>query len=142
MNKTKIEWTESKRGRHNNHATASKTGRWNKGKLMSAEGYVKIRVGKTHPFSDPNGYIYEHKLVIISAYGIEYIKGKIIHHINGDKTDNRLENLEVISRCSHNKHHNTERGRDKKGRFQSKKKAGNLLDGKVYNEYPKIKVNE
>ena len=89
------------KGVHDNHASGSRIGRWNNEKMISAEGYVKIRVGVSHPLADPNGYTYEHKLVIVSAYGIEALEGKIIHHKNDDKTDNRIENLQLVSGDRH-----------------------------------------
>lgn len=77
---------------------------------MSSHGYVKIRAGKGHPLADPNGYAYEHRIVWASA-GYPILEGQVLHHINGDKTDNRIFNLETVTRAEHNRHHNKERGR-------------------------------
>ena len=124
------------RGEHNNHIKSSKHYRWNN-RLKSTEGYTKIRVGKSHPLSDPNGYVYEQKLVAVTAFGLDFIKGKIIHHINGNKSDNRLENIEILTRSEHNKLHNKSKQRDLSGKF-IKKKARRLLDGKVWDQYPEV----
>ena len=42
-------------------------------------------------------------------------KGEEVHHINGNKLDNRIENLEVLSIVEHKKHHRD----NKTGRFIS-----------------------
>jgi hypothetical protein len=105
------------RGRHGNHARASANGRWNDGKIINEDGYVKIRVGRDHPLADPNGYAYEH-LVIWAAAGRELPgPNELLHHRNEDKADNRLANLEKLTRTDHAHHHDAERGRDELGRF-------------------------
>lgn len=118
------DWTD-KRGKHGNHSKGSNHYRW-QDTLESSEGYRKVRVGKTHPLSDPNGYAYEHLMVWASAGNALPGSGVVIHHINHDKLDNRLENLECISRSEHNKHHNEEKERDALGRF----------DGRTWEEFP------
>ncbi len=96
------------RGKHGNHAKASRQHRWKVGGLLASNGYVKVRVGKDHPLADPNGYAYEHLLVWVSAGKPMPDKGEIIHHKNEDKTDNRLGNLQIMSRSEHSKlHHAT-----------------------------------
>ena len=96
--------------------------RWKFGGTVASNGYVKLRVGKGHPLADPNGYAYEHR-VIWTAAGYPLLKGQIIHHINGNKTDNRICNLEAISRAQHNRHHNAERGRRADGTFKKRKES-------------------
>jgi hypothetical protein len=75
--------------------------RWSEAKMISAEGYVKVRVGREHPLADPNGYTYEHLLVWVSAGNPRPPKGWLIHHTNEVKTDNRLSNFELKRNDAH-----------------------------------------
>ena len=105
------------RGRHGNHAKGSANARWNRdARLLSSHGYVLIRVGTEHPLAFGNGYAYEHMLVWIAAYG-PLAAGETLHHKSKDKTDNRLSNLEKLTRSEHGRHHAEERDRDALGMF-------------------------
>lgn len=71
-------------------------GNWKGGRSVASNGYVLIRVGKDHHLADVRGYAYEHRLVAEQKLGRRLRKGEIPHHINGIKTDNRPENIEVV----------------------------------------------
>lgn len=119
------------RGKHGNHVKASKQHRWKPGSRVGSNGYVKVRAGKGHPLADPNGWAYEHLVVWCAAGNPRPTRNEILHHINGDKTDNRIENLQRLSRSTHNALHLASRLRcDLTGR---------LLDGVEHNAMPEVR---
>jgi hypothetical protein len=80
----------------------AKNGFWKGGRSIASNGYVLIRVGRDHHLADVRGYAYEHRIVAEQKIGRELLPGEIPHHINGVKTDNRPENIEVLpSRAMH-----------------------------------------
>ena len=71
---------------------------WRGGKTR-ARGYVYIR-----KLEDGRRYVGEHILVWEQAHG-RIPKGWLVHHLNGIRDDNRLENLVAMSRSQHHKNH-------------------------------------
>ena len=74
--------------------------RWNDRKTMTASGYKLVYMPE-HPNSRKSGYILEHRLVMSNHLGRPLEPDEDVHHRNENKTDNRIENLEVLKHTSH-----------------------------------------
>jgi hypothetical protein len=84
--------------------------RWAGGRSIGNGGYVRIKI-PSHPRALSNGYVWEHILVAekklgrpLKYFGKSHHLNETVHHINGNKTDNRPENLKIFSNSQHIKH--------------------------------------
>lgn len=64
-----------------------------RGKSISYDGYYWFSNKKIH------------RHIMEQHIGRKLLPTEIVHHINGDKLDNRIENLQIVSRSEHNKIH-------------------------------------
>lgn len=78
------------------------------GKIIRYKKYHKyyyIKVKNHLATKSKQKYVPEHVLVIEKYLGRYLTKGEIVHHKNGNTLDNRIENLEIMTRSEHMKHH-------------------------------------
>ena len=74
---------------------------WKGGRYRNTKGYIAIYVAD-HPHQLKYGYVLEHRLVMEKHLGRYLEPGEQVHHKNGIRDDNRLENLELLVRNPHN----------------------------------------
>jgi hypothetical protein len=73
---------------------------WKGGKIKDKFGYVLIwKPG--HPNAKIGGYIHEHRLVMSKYLGRPLTSEEFVHHKNALKDDNRLVNLELVTKRVH-----------------------------------------
>ena len=77
--------------------------RWTERQIRG--GYVYLHLLPNHPLfcmASDDGRIPEHRLMMAEQLDRPLSTEEIVHHINGNKGDNRLENLSLDNRKNHN----------------------------------------
>jgi len=87
--KTKIEWTDTRKGNN---------------RIKSGNGYILVYC-PTHPNAKSKAHIGEHRYMMEKHLKRFLTSDLHVHHKNGIRDDNRIENLEVISGGRHVKAH-------------------------------------
>ncbi|MGI5245073.1 HNH endonuclease signature motif containing protein [Dactylosporangium sp. CA-139066] len=69
---------------------------------ITPRGYVAIWM-PNHPMAQKTGYLLEHRLVMAEHLGRILLPDEVVHHKNEIKTDNRIENLELLAKQEHDR---------------------------------------
>jgi AraC-like DNA-binding protein len=75
-----------------------RSGVWRGGRKVNGHGYVEVMMESADPLfcmAMRNGYALEHRLVMARVLGRSLSRTETVHHINGERSDNRIENLQV-----------------------------------------------
>ena len=70
---------------------------WRGGRTRHHQGYMMVHL-PGHPRARTMGYVFEHILVVEQELGRHLEDFENVHHRNGVRDDNRLENLELWTR--------------------------------------------
>lgn len=73
---------------------------WRGGRTINDQGYVLIWTSVDSPYATMRnsvGYVPEHRLVMAQRLGRTLTRREQVHHVNGDRSDNRIENLQLRS---------------------------------------------
>lgn len=103
-----------------------KTWNWKGGKYKTKKGYVMINCPGHHR-ADPSGYVLEHILIWEKETGIPVSRDCCIHHLNGRKDDNRIENLALMKFSAHTVFHHkgSKRSEETKRKISEKRRLYN-----------------
>lgn len=110
---------------------------------LNEDGYYIItsrKKGYSHKFL--------HRLIWEDWYGKSVPDGYVIHHLNGDKTDNRIQNLQCVERSKHIAFHNKSRCGENSSMFgkhhseETKRKISKSKKGKSLSKEGRLNMSK
>ena len=71
-------------------------------------GYYRVFV-PDHPCASADGFVLKHRLIMEREIGRLLRPDEVVHHKNGIRTDNRIENLQLMTKREHDAYHTAQR---------------------------------
>ena len=114
-------WNKTHKGK--NHP------KWKGGRRFNSYGYILIH-SPDHPYRNNDNCVLEHRLIMERKIGRYLTSKDHVHHINGNITDNRVENLELMTRSQHIGFHSKKRYPKYKNKLIGKNKNRDKITGR------------
>lgn len=100
---------EKRRGKN----LGPRSSNWRGGRSVMKNGYVMVTLHPDDPFAvmgnlKKHRSVYEHRIVMARHLGRTLTREEQVHHVNGNKTDNRLTNLRLTTLGEHAAYHRRE----------------------------------
>lgn len=99
---------------------------WKGGKRKDKFGYIHIWI------SEKQKLVREHRLVMEQHLGRALRPNEDVHHINGVKDDNRIENLQLVTKSQHTHLHKADKPNPRRNRSWCDYPSCNILTGSHY----------
>lgn len=77
---------------------------WKTGRTVKGDGYIQVKLQRDdffYPMTNRDRYVTEHRLVMAKYMGRCLHRWEIVHHRNGVRLDNSLENLQLVDVDKH-----------------------------------------
>jgi len=113
IKKGAVPWNKGKPGKIGKESPSFRGGR-----NIATSGYVRILIPGT------GSYQFEHRLVMEKKLGRKLKRNEVIHHKNGNRQDNRIENLIFMGKRNHDSMETKKRWNDKTKPFRNNLKSG------------------
>lgn len=120
-----------------------KNPRWRNGIYVSSQGYVYIKI-QYHPHKDKRGYVALHRLLMEYKIHRYLLPSEHVDHIDSNKQNNSLSNLQVVSNSMNKKLDILRHGHPMKGKHHTPdaiEKMRSINIGKKASVVTKLKMS-
>jgi hypothetical protein len=89
--------------------SGANSGNFKNYRRTTPKGYIML-YKPNHPNASKHGLVMEHRFVMSNHLGRALNDEERVHHVNENKKDNRIENLQIMGHGEHSAYHNLRRG--------------------------------
>ena len=73
---------------------------WKGGRSKHSDGYILL-YKPNHPYKNYKNRVREHRLVMEKFLGRDLMPNEVVHHLDGNKENNKIDNLYLTKICEH-----------------------------------------